>query len=651
MNAEQKKMLEDEETLLHKEFGTLNNIVWALKKVKKYTPVLLLLMAVGIITGSLMSCLWSFIGKYVLDIVQAQADTADKDIVPLYKLLAVIAVIEVVSLGLNALVTVKINYNFNIVRMKIMTERIAKSLSMNYETLENPAMLNTQEKAQRATQSSDRGVEGLIRIIYDSGKEIVLIAVSVSTIATLDVRLIAVLAIIAAIQAVVLLVMVEKDRKEVWEKLGGTWHKTHYMERVTQGFDWAKDIRLFNMKNSLSKKQSDILAEKRRLMYHSNNIWIALSLINGPLGILANAAVYGILIYSVIGSDMTIGSFTLYLGLAGTFSSSLYQLITSFGKFKERSMETDDFRSFTEGELGMDKDDEDYIPIPKSDTYRFEFKNVSYKYIGAKSYSLKNLSLTLEPGKKLAVVGINGAGKTTFIKLLLRLYDPTEGVILMNGIDIRRFKREEYYTLFSPVFQDVRPFAFPLSENVSMGTPEDTDKAYAEECLRKAGLGDKLDSLPLGVDTQLLKVFYEEGIDLSGGERQKLALVRALYKDAPIIVLDEPTAALDAIAEYNLYRSFNEIIGGKSAVYISHRLSSTRFCDTIAMFKRGEMIEYGTHEELLAENGAYAEMFAVQSQYYREDGELDMNMSVELNMNPDMGMRHEGGDFHEKVRG
>ena len=247
--------------------------------------------------------------------------------------------------------------------------------------------------------------------------------------------------------------------------------------------------------------------------------------------------------------------------------------------------------------------------------------SILFKYPKAEKYALKNLNLTLKAGERLAVVGLNGAGKSTFIKLLLRLYEPTEGEIFLNGVNIKEYSKTSYYRVFAPVFQDVNLFAFPLAEYVSMQAPDNTDKELSEKCLIDAGLGEKLAELPKGVDSELLKIIYDDGIDLSGGEKQKLALARALYKDAPVVVLDEPTAALDALAESKLYGDFDKLIGGKTAVYISHRLSSTRFCNEVAMFKDGEMVEHGTHRELLDKGGAYAEMFHIQAQYYVDNPE------------------------------
>ena len=244
---------------------------------------------------------------------------------------------------------------------------------------------------------------------------------------------------------------------------------------------------------------------------------------------------------------------------------------------------------------------------------------MSYRYSGATTDAVSHLSLKLHPGEKLAVVGLNGAGKTTFIKLLCRLYNPTEGYITLNGVDIQNYSREEYYRLFSPVFQNVEVFAFPIEENVSMKTPEKTEAEAVVAAVKEAGLEEKIFALPENIKTQLLKIVDENGVDFSGGEKQKLALARALYKNAPVVVLDEPTSALDAIAEQRLYESFDKMIGEKSAVYISHRLASTRFCDRIAMFEGGTIIELGTHDALMEKNGAYAHMFEVQAQYYQEN--------------------------------
>ena len=279
-------------------------------------------------------------------------------------------------------------------------------------------------------------------------------------------------------------------------------------------------------------------------------------------------------------------------------------------------MEVDDFRTFIELDC---RGKEETIPIPASREWTIEFHDVSYRYHKQEKNALEHLNLTLHPGEKLAVVGLNGAGKTTMIKLLLRLYDPTEGCITLNGVDIRRFSREEYYKLFSPVFQNVEVLAFPISENISMKTAQETDCSRAERAADQAGLGDKISSLPKGIETELLKVITEDGVDLSGGEKQKLALARALYKAAPIVVLDEPTSALDALAEQQLYERFDQMIGEKSAVYISHRLASTRFCDKVAMFMDGRMIEYGTHDRLMEQGGEYARMFEMQAQYYQEE--------------------------------
>lgn len=255
---------------------------------------------------------------------------------------------------------------------------------------------------------------------------------------------------------------------------------------------------------------------------------------------------------------------------------------------------------------------------PASDI-KIEFREVWYKYTGAEDYTIKGLNLTIEPGESIALVGMNGAGKTTLVKLICGLYAPAKGEILVNGKRIDEYNIEEYYTLISAVFQEIDNVAFTIQEFVSSSDPDKpTAKDDAIAALKSAGIWEKISSLPCGIDTHLQKGVYEDAVDLSGGQMQKLLLARAIYKDGPILILDEPTAALDPIAENNLYLQYRELTKGKTSIYISHRFASTRFCDRIILLQDGVITESGTHDELMALNGQYAYMFGVQSQYYKE---------------------------------
>lgn len=247
--------------------------------------------------------------------------------------------------------------------------------------------------------------------------------------------------------------------------------------------------------------------------------------------------------------------------------------------------------------------------------YEIEFKNVSFKYPGTDKMILKNISIKLTVGERLAIVGMNGSGKTTFIKLLCRLYDPTEGEILLDGVNIKEYDIYSYMQIFSVVFQDFKLFSFPLDQNVAADIECDEERLW--DALEKAGIDQRVKKMPQKEKTSLYKDFDKDGVEISGGEAQKLALARALYRNASFIILDEPTAALDPISEYEIYERFNSFVGDRTAIYISHRLSSCRFCDKIAVFHAGQIIETGTHDELVAdESTKYSELWNAQAQYY-----------------------------------
>lgn len=312
-----------------------------------------------------------------------------------------------------------------------------------------------------------------------------------------------------------------------------------------------------------------------------------------------------------------LGTATQYIGSVTSFFGGFSELMKCIGVMRINSSFLDTVfelldtpNTMYQGSLTTEK---------RSDIqYDVEFRDVSFKYPGSEAYALRHVNMKFKVGSRLAVVGMNGSGKTTFIKLLCRLYDPTEGEILLNGIDIRKYRYDDYMKIFSVVFQDFQLLALPLGQNIAAS--QTYDAARVLDCLNKAGFGEKLAKMPHGLDTYLYKSVDTEGVDVSGGEAQKIAIARALYKDSPFIILDEPTAALDPIAEAEIYSKFDEIAGDKTAVYISHRLSSCKFCDEIAVFDSGSVIQQGTHSDLLAdESGKYFELWNAQAQYYKKD--------------------------------
>lgn len=311
-----------------------------------------------------------------------------------------------------------------------------------------------------------------------------------------------------------------------------------------------------------------------------------------------------------------IGSVTQYVGAVTQLCGGLTEILGVVGQLSFNAEYLRNIRAFLEIPNDMYQGS---LPTEKRDDreYEVEFRDVSFRYPRAETWALRHVNMKFRVGSRLAVVGMNGSGKSTFIKLLCRLYDPTEGQILLNGIDIRKYKYDDYMDVFSVVFQDFALASLPLGQNIATDVTYDRDRA--EECLRKAGFGEKLDNLEKGLDTYLDKELDIGGVNLSGGEAQKVAIARALYKDAPFIILDEPTAALDPIAEAEIYSKFNEIAGDKTAVYISHRLSSCKFCDEIAVFHEGAVIQQGTHESLLQQkDGKYYELWHAQAQYYTD---------------------------------
>lgn len=344
----------------------------------------------------------------------------------------------------------------------------------------------------------------------------------------------------------------------------------------------------------------------------AEGIWRAASY--GIAALLTGAA-YLFVCLKAWGGAFGVGMVTQYVGAITALFTGLSAFLREFARMRTNGEFLRDYFEFLDipnqmyqGSLTTEK---------RADRrYEVEFRDVSFRYPGTKQWALRHVNMKFRVGSRLAVVGVNGSGKTTFIKLLCRLYDPTQGQILLNGIDIRKYRYQDYIDLFSVVFQDFHLLARPLGENVAGAMAY--EKERVTECLNKAGIGERTAAMKEGLHTYLYKDLDENGVEISGGEAQKIAIARTLYKDAPFLILDEPTAALDPEAEAEIYTKFDEIAGDKTAIYISHRLSSCRFCDEIAVFHEGQVIEQGTHEELVSDrNGKYYELWNAQAQYYQ----------------------------------
>lgn len=384
----------------------------------------------------------------------------------------------------------------------------------------------------------------------------------------------------------------------------------NYMEH----YGSAKDIRIYDMAEKLLAFNAEQELTINRQEMYLNLKRAGLKTADILLNHLLRFGVYLILIYAALPGTVTVGSIARYvscimllLDAAAGFVSALQMLLNNNEYLKRYFSYLDIPNPMYQGSLTVEKRDDN--------EYYVEFRDVSFRYPNTEVYALRHVNLKFKIGEKLAIVGRNGSGKTTFIKLMCRLYDPTEGEILLNGVNIKKYDYDEYMSIFSIVFQDFGLFAFSLGQNVAASPEYDREKAM--ECLVQAGFGERLSAMPEGTESYLYKDFAGSGIEISGGEAQKIAIARALYKDAPFLILDEPTAALDPVSEYEIYSKFNEIAGDKTAVYISHRLASCRFCDKIAVFDNGEIIQTGSHETLIArQDGLYHELWQAQAQYY-----------------------------------
>lgn len=617
-----------------KTYGFLNNFIYALNIERKSNLRLLaitLIKPIGDIVGTLLN---SYAPKYVLSFIE--------DDLPFNTIIMYTVIICLIMMILDVISTTCYNsfeFEYRKTEGYVEKKRMDKLFHTDLKNMESPDFL---DYAQRAKTALNRG-KGFHGVLYQSRNFIAQGTLMILSAALIGIQNLLMMIIFIVISFGIVKIssfFTKRDKIKFSDAMAPTWRKMNYLESTTKNFDFAKDIRLFNMSNAFFNQLSGVNETYKELNRKHHNRMVLWEVSLGSVLIVQKILMYTWLVYNVVTGAYQISDFVLYVGLVSTFHASVGYVNWIYSDMRTNSLMINDYRNFVDWKEDRETADEKdgHITEINLDKFEFRFENVSFKYPGHDNYVLKNVNLTIKNGAKLAVVGVNGAGKTTFIKLMMKLYEPSEGRILLNDVDIKEYNREEYFKLFSPVFQNVECFAMPIYQNISFAEVDKTDMNKINEVLEQSGLSEKINSYEKGIHTNLLKIFDKEGIDLSGGEKQRLAMARALYKDGKVIILDEPTAALDALAEDRMYREFENMIHGKTAVFISHRLGSTRFCDKIAMFEDGIIVEEGTHEELMAKNGKYAYMFGIQSQYYDEkqknsdnveDADLEINEGVE----------------------
>ena len=496
------------------------------------------------------------------------------------------------------------------IRLRFIKRMADKLQNMEYCYVEDSRFQEEYNKALNSCDNNNNGVEGVYNHIVKFPAKVVTVIGMIVMVCTLNPVIVLVLFLHTA--AVMWGAnMAHNYRYANKQAESKAWRKIKYYRNTTNDFSFGKDIRICNFRERILRNyRMEIEAYTGLIGKIKKKEWLY-GLLGMATMLLTNIVMYGILIYDSY-QGMPISSFTMYVFLISALMTRMVELGNDLAFIRNEGQYVDDFFRLMDADL-INEGEVDKLP----DSVEIRFDHMYFKYPNTDKYIYEDFNFTIKRGERLAIVGVNGAGKTTLVKLICGLYKPTSGHIYINDIDITDYKKETLYDMFGTVFQDFAILAFPVKQNVAASENVDEDRVL--EVLDSVGLKQKITGLPKGLDTMMLKIVDEEGVDLSGGERQKLAIARALYKDAPMVIMDEPTAALDALAEADIYENFSRLVEGKTAVYISHRLASTKFCDKIALFDGTGVKEYGTHEELMAKKGMYYDMFVIQGKYYQEE--------------------------------
>jgi len=596
-----------------KKYSTLSNTIYALKEFWKYHKLMIFMCIVGTITALALPFLTILLPRVVIDALTANVTPS--------QFVSQVGIVAIAIAALNFIKTFaeKIIQGVSMNGYNMFSRSfVEKQITIDYELLENPEVQKIQSKASLSVNHPFLIMLNLPDRLADVAVNIFGLLLFGGVVAVVSPVILLLLVVSITVNAAMLTwarKYEERKRDAMSDANGQRW----YIMNTLRNPSYAKDIRLYSLSGFLKDMLNRVNAAEVKHHKDVENRNMATRLIDAVLLLARDGAAYAFLIYMVLDGRIGLGEFVFIFAAVGTIAGWATGIVTTGNAFLETSSKIGDLRDFLDCPNRMNTGAG--CPLPPLDKPPgITLTNVSYTYPGAEKPALRDVNLTIAPGERIAIVGANGAGKTTLIKMLCGLYTPTTGEIQLDGKAVPEYNRDEYYSLFSTVFQDIHLTTTGIIGNVSSLPPEDTCREKLNQTLRLAGLHDKVSSLPLKENTGIVRRTDETAIELSGGEKQKLALARALYKDAPVIILDEPTAALDPIAENEVYQKYAELTHGKTSLYISHRLASTRFCDRILFIENNTIAEVGAHDQLMAKAGGYAHMFNIQASYYNEEG-------------------------------
>lgn len=509
-------------------------------------------------------------------------------------------------------------------RIAVRSQGIYLSISRKYAETSYPNLLNTDflalgEKASAACAGNSESSEAIWTTLTDLMTSCIGFIVYLALLTNLNLWLAALVAATTAVSYFASKRINEWGYLHRSEELELT-KRIEYANKTATSREFAKDIRMFGLRGWLEDLWGSTMRLYSAFCAKRERKYIWANIIDIVLTFLRNGIAYAFLIGITVKNGLPASQFLLYFAALSGFAQWVVEILDKLSVMHKQSLDISTIREFLDWDEPFDLNGGERIAFEPNKQYEIRLDDVSFRYPKADKDTLSHINLTVHPGEKLAIVGLNGAGKTTLVKLVCGFLDPTEGRILLNGEDIRKFNRNDYYALFSAVFQEFSVLDVTVKENVAQCV-DGIDETRVWQCIDKAGLTEKIKSLPKGIETHLGRRVFKDGVEFSGGQTQRLMLARALYKNAPILVLDEPTAALDPIAENDIYQKYNDMTHGRTSFFISHRLASTRFCDRIIFVDGGKIAEEGTHDELLKTGGGYAYLFEVQSKYYRSDNQ------------------------------